>query len=98
MLESAHAPPHVLRRACHLLLLACQVNHQGLYHRVGLPPSHFSCPDTSHLLSASHSSPPYVRIHTLSNIHQHLSWLQHYILMICCYMSLLSHVGPWENL
>src|SRR5882724_10477111 len=58
MLESAHAPPHVLRRACHLLLLVCQVNHQGLYHRVGLPPSHFSRPDTSHLLSASRSLPP----------------------------------------
>src|SRR5882724_10477110 len=42
--------------------------------------------------------PPYVRICTVSNIHQHSSWLRHYILMICCYMSFLSHVGPWENL
>src|SRR5882724_4787520 len=64
MLENAHAPPHVLRRACHLLLLACRVNHQGLYHTACHSPHALILP-----------SPLYVRIRTVSNIHQHSSGL-----------------------
>src|SRR5882724_63699 len=37
--HSTSCPPMLL-----LMLLACRVNHEGLYHRVGLPPSHSSCP------------------------------------------------------
>jgi len=43
-----------------LMLLTCRVDHQGLYHRVGLPPSHAS----HHFLP--HVAHPYVRIHTVA--------------------------------